>query len=300
MKRIDKNTYRDVFNVYGKDYLRDSRVTGEFVPSLSSESLYSNFSKNDYKRTAHPEGSRFEGWLQVLLEEAGGRCCYCMRELTENEISVEHLVPENFRGLNENDEYGFYAGIASEIRDYVELGSQSALHYDGNTDIDSITKFPHLIAHSNLFPACKKDFGCSCNNHRGNNRILPMMLMDNVEDFVVYNDEGKMEILYPDRDILNRTLEALDINTPELKRIRKLWYLFSRIGINPLQEEHSENYQVDSLLRQALGWLDNTGRIPDEYLSYFNDEASVLSRFNDFLQYSWFYDYYTRKYPPQP
>lgn len=83
-------------------------------------------------------------------------------------------------------------------------------------------------------------------------------------------------------------------------KIRKLWYLFSRIGINPLQEEHSTLRDVVSLLRRALG-LTDADIIPLEFRDYQRvEEDGSLRKFNLFLQYSWFYDYYTRKYPPQP
>ena len=212
-------------------------------------------------------------------------------------------MPENFGSgkdaLDEQEEYDYYAGVSADIHNNVELGSVFDANAQANAGrIDDIARFPHLIAHSNLFPACKNDIpGCSCNNFRGNKRVLPLMLMDDVETFVDYTEEGKMELLFEDIDMVQKTLEALDINTNELKLIRKLWYKFSRMQIRLDENTELTSERVNGWLRDVLH-LGETDVIPLEYQDFAQEEADgSLRKFKLFLQYYWFYDYYLNKYP---
>lgn len=301
MKRIDKSLYREEFNVYSRDYLRDHlNRQGKFVPKLAEKKTYTDkFSANRYKKTAHPENSRFQGWRDILLAETRGRCCYCMRHLDKDLMSFEHIVPE----ICEEADYDYYAEKSVDIREYVMLGikfDQEA--QNGLIDIDSLTKFPHLIAHSNLFPACQDSGnGCSCNNHRKNYKIIPLMLMSDIEDKVNYTEEGEMELLYDEDEdkMVSKTLTHLDINMGILKTIRKLWYKFSRKQIF-VRWDHAIDYgEMDALMRCALD-LSVADIIPLEYQDLIRQEDDgSLKNFSLFLQYNWFYNYYIHKYPLQ-
>ena len=301
MKRIDKSLYREEFNVYSRDYLRDHlNRQGKFVPKLAEKKTYTDkFSANRYKKTAHPENSRFQGWRDILLAETRGRCCYCMRHLDKDLMSFEHIVPESC----EETEYNYYAEKSLDIREYVELGSKFDEEAEnGPIDIDSLTKFPHFIAHSNLFPACQNTgHGCSCNNHRGKERILPLMLMSDIEEKVNYTEEGEMELLYDEDEdyMVSNTLTHLDINMGILKTIRKLWYKFSQKQIVIPRNFAVDFGEMDTLMRLALD-LSPTDIIPLEYQDLTREEKDgSLKNFSLFLKYNWFYTYYSNKYPLQ-
>lgn len=297
MKHIDKSQYRTEFDIYTTKYLKDAQTdNGDFYPQLSSKSSYEDgFSESKYKtHTVAP--SMFKGWLNVLKreQEENGRslCCYCMRELQGNDISVEHLIPESFEGLDMQDEYRFYCTKASELKHHVVLGSTfDKISHRIRIDVSQLHRKPHLIAHSNLFPACKVDFGCSCNNNRGNKRILPLMLMDGVEDWVIYNPEGKMQIMYTeDLPAVIGTLMHLNINDETLVQIRHLWYLFSRKHLLPTLANASTEAGMQSLIEQAFD-----GNVDKDYQQYYsNDYYRALVP-----QYNWFYTYYLNKYPLQ-
>lgn len=301
MKRIDKSQYREEFNVYSRDYLKDHlNRRGVFVPKLADKKTYTDkFSATKYKKTAHPANNRLQGWREILLAETNGRCCYCMRHLDKDVMSFEHIVPE----ICEEADYDYYAEKSVDIREYVMLGikfDQEA--QNGLIDIDSLTKFPHLIAHSNLFPACQDTCnGCSCNNHRKNYKIIPLMLMSDIEDKVNYTEEGEMELLYDEDEdkMVSKTLTHLDINMGILKTIRKLWYKFSRKQIF-VRWDHAIDYgEMDALMRRALD-LSTTDIIPIEYQDLIRQEDDgSLKNFSLFLQYNWFYNYYIHKYPLQ-
>ena len=305
MKRINKTSNRDTFNIYSKDYLSDNQnKKGVFVPNLSDKKSFKKFSDKKYKTTAHPAGSTPDGWLKILLDETEGLCCYCMRHLPADEVSVEHLIPENFGGLENTDEfqeYEYYAQNAPDILNNVVLGSV----FDEEAkrtfiDIEGIIRYTHLVAHSNLFPACQDNSpGCSCNRHRDNNRILPMMLIDGIENKVEYTPEGKMELHHEDDQMVKQTLTHLDINSPTLISIRKLWYKFSRKGVF-CEWNHTVTYpEMDNMVRIALD-LAITDIIPSEYWDLLKEESDgSLKNFQLFLQYNWFYTYYLNKYPLQ-
>lgn len=297
MKYIDKSIHRREFDAYTKQYLTDARTKdGDFIPKLASKSSYDGFSNQKYKKMAIPEGSTYRGWLDLLLKEQDCRCCYCMRELNEDEVSVEHLVPESFEGLDETEEYEFYCSKASSIRDYVMTGNAfDHLVDEGQLDIDSLERMPHLIAHSNLFPACKTGCdGCSCNNNRGNKRILPLMLMEDVEGWMYYDKEGEMVLTYHETKIADDTISYLDINTPTQKEIRHLWYLFSKKRIDPNVARAASFTEKEQQMKTAF----DVGKImdlPSTFFKYFTDDGY----WKLFLQYNWFYNYYLDKYPIQ-
>lgn len=292
MEHIDKSKYRKEFDAYTLCYLHDAKMQdGCFYPKLESKESFGAFSANKYKNTSVPVGTQFDGWLSLLLHEQNGRCCYCMRKLKPNEISVEHLVPESFNGLDENEEYRFYAGLTEEIRDYVVTGSVfDQMAMESIINLEQLKRMPHLIAHSNLFPACSvNSLGCSCNNHRGNHRILPMMLMGETEKWLDYSTDGELRIFFPDVDISRSTLRYLDINCKTLREIRHLWFLFSRKQLHP-ENENLSIREKDSLLRTVLD-LDAEIVIPLDYQKY----LLKPTYWNLLLQYDWFFFYYLHK-----
>ena len=294
MKYIDKSVLRSAFDAYTKTFLlRRLQADGTFSISLASKKSWLDFSDQKYKRTAIPSGSPFSGWLDVLLREQEGRCCYCMRQLSPNEVSVEHLVPESFNGLDEEEEYAFYSEKAPSIRDYMMLGSQfDAMSREQRVEVNNLVKMPHLIAHSNLFPACSHECGCSCNNHRGNKRILPLMLMADVSEWLTYEEDGSLSLHYHDARLAAETIEHLDINTSTQCEIRRLWYLFSRIQVTPQIASEATPADRNRYLTTAFG-LPTLMDLPEEYRKYFYEERYWTL----FLRYNWFYDYYSNRFP---
>lgn len=303
MKYIDKNPLRGSFNEYTRAYLHEAYSDGTFIPKLNEITSYANFRAKKYFKTSIPIGSEYEGWLDILLKEHNGRCCYCMRRIEREDVSVEHLVPESLPEGREEEEYQYYANYAPEIRTHVMTGNAfDKLVEETDVDIDLHVKMPHLIAHSNLFPACNtKEYACSCNNHRGNKRILPLMLMPDIEHKVEYTEQGLVELLYPETTDMSvkNTIDALDINSNHLQAIRKLWYKFSRKGIYMEWNDDISFDKMDSLIRQALD-LAPYEVIPLEYQDFTREDGGSLKNFSLFLKYNWFYSYYSNKYPINP
>lgn len=297
MIRIDKSVYRKDFDEYSKEFLKNKQIqkgvqSGKFIVKFKDPICFKKFfSDKRYKYTSIPQDSRFRGWFPILLQETGGRCCYCMRQLPTDEVSIEHLVPETLEGLSDSENYNFYAGLSSDIRDYVISGAEfDEQSKKQHIDVNTLTRFPHLIAHSNLFPACRDSLGCSCNHRRGNKKILPMMLMDGIESIVEYAIDGHIKLKYTDVSVVITTFENLKINNDTLVQIRHLWYLFSRRQINPTTQNALTKDQMKTFIEQAFD-----GNVDNDYKQYYeNDYYRTLV-----LQYNWFYDYYLKQYPIQ-
>ena len=87
MKYIDKNPLRGSFNEYTRAYLHEAYSDGTFIPKLNEITSYANFRAKKYFKTSIPIGSEYEGWLDILLKEHNGRCCYCMRRIEREDVS---------------------------------------------------------------------------------------------------------------------------------------------------------------------------------------------------------------------
>lgn len=297
MQFVDKSYNRDSFNEYTRDYLHKSQVAGGtgFIPKLADKTAYENFSNPVWKYQKISPQNPYDGWLSILMNDSDNRCCYCMCRLSETkDISVEHLIPESIPKADEADEFAFYAKHAPYLRDNVITGrSFDNLAEQGVLDIDQDPHMPHLIAHGNLFLACNNKIGCSCNNHRHNSRILPLMLMPDVNTWTEYDSDGNFMLSHPSVDDSRTTLGYLNLNDPTLIRIRRLWYLFSRKGICPSANRTYTTDEIDSMLRSALDIQDETSVIPDEFIQFITEDHY----WTRLLKYDWFYTYYLDKYP---
>lgn len=301
MKYIDKSGRRDEFNEYTVKFLQDCRTPeGRFYPCPSNTECYESFSNRKYKRgVVFPDPAK-TGWLQILLDEQDRYCCYCMRRLEEDEVSVEHVVPESLEGFDEREEFGFYAAHADCIDNHVALGSEVAQQaFPTNESVAALTKFPHLIAHSNLTAACMwkktsgEEIGCCCNNSRQNNRILPFMLMPDVEQHVIYSTDGTLQVLYPNTDnIVVDTIKRLNINNDTLKEIRHIWYLISLTQYNYHYIANLDEVERSALFK-TLFLKNSFAEVEERYRKYahgINSQTPVY--WNLLMKYDWYLDYY--------
>ena len=296
MRYIDKSVRQHDFDKYSRAYLKEARQSdGTFVPPINNDSSYKDgFSNRKYRAPLTGDG-----WQQILLEEQDGLCCYCMKRLKADEVSVEHLVPENFdNNQNPQAEYAYYARFAPRIASYVELAEDfSKRRFMSDADIDAVRRMPHLIAHSNLFAACQhkknsKEVGCSCNSHRGNIPIMPLMLMNNVGSLVKYEENGDVSLLLQDVRESERILSALDINCDNLRQIRRLWYLAKHQQVPVLDiTSMNDGQRVEFIL--GLFGVEEIFDLDVDYQKYcrFGNEGED-AYWKLFLQYDWFYHIY--------
>ena len=111
--------------------------------------------------------------------------------------------------------------------------------------------------------------------------------MQDVEDWVIYKENGKVFILHEDIQSVEATYKNLRINGETLVQIRHLWYLFSRKQIKPTALSATDENQMKKFIEQAF---DNN--IDAKYHKFYNNEYYR----NLLQQYNWFYNYYIHKY----
>ena len=53
------------------------------------------------KRRRGPEAKRRRWLIRCLVNASGGKCCYCDKQCTRDEMTVDHIVPLSRGGLDE-------------------------------------------------------------------------------------------------------------------------------------------------------------------------------------------------------
>lgn len=309
MKYIDKERYHDEAHAINVRFLKDCyEDLDNPYPSPKDPSLFDDFSKPDY---AYGKGNT-PGWRPLLHKEQDGRCCYCMRRLSEErtKANYEHVIPRSLRGEQGREEYAYYTKHAPALQKYVALADVFAeKKFASKEDLEQEEKMPHTIALANLLAACngvrdsEYSRGCCCNHDRSDGRILPIMLMEDAADRVRYDENGILSIVGQDAS-WKKIIDELNDKT--LQEIRSIWYHISRTTYRPeniraLYEEQdmlTRSRGLIELFKQAYG-KDNFKDIPQEVQRYAPltrpdapEESAPYFYLSTLLAYDWFYDYY--------
>lgn len=221
MMFINKRPYLNKEHDADVRFLKDcfDENTKTFYPDVDSEQIYEDFKKPRYRKGKN-------GWDSILLSEQDGRCCYCMRRIDNIKYNIEHIIPRNIETDDHHSEYRKYASVSTLLMDNVMLAEdfkQLPIHND--RDISNSKKMPHRIALTNFALSCNGirkniDNGCCCNGVRGNDFLLPLMLMPDVVKLIRYDDNGLM-ILYPKEESWSKIVQTL--NGDSFKEIRVIW-----------------------------------------------------------------------------
>lgn len=296
MKYIDKYklhvcahaiNVRFIENRYNED--------GKLNNSLQdNKKTFKAFSKPQYK-------SGDNGWKRLLLEEqkfnGASRCCYCMRKLdnTTGKINIEHVIPQSLSGADGINQYAYYSSKASALKDFVEMkDSYSKRTFSSKADISKENKMHHVIALSNLTAACngKRDTfdstGCCCNSARGNQKIMPIFLMEQAETDVKYDANGILTITSDDG-----TLTGIinDLNETTLQEIRSVWYHLSKIQ-KDISNAESMNIADRIVWFKSAYSTDDFTSLPEYVQRYVGNIATGDDTYwHLLLAYDWFYYY---------
>lgn len=253
MEYINKN-HAPRANAIIDAYLRNITIPSLYRPRELYQGFSSQFGRNNLINN-------------VLLPEQGNRCCYCMRSMPS---TIEHIIPECVpsNGLN----YYFNIGLGGLIEANI---CHTRVYMEGNS---TPGQYPHEVAYYNYAMACSK-----CNNERrGNKEIYPLFLIPNIKQQVIYNRNTGKIFWSNDPDILNPTIEKLELNGEQLKAIRSVW-IFGHD--NPTQTYSTPDTvnsinEREELVYRAFGnalMNDNCISI-DAYLSLLNEEGWRLVR----------------------
>lgn len=309
MKYVDKYRRHEEAHDFNVRYLKNR--FGKSFPN--GREPYKKFKRKYGGDNEHP------GWKHLLLEEQDGRCCYCMRRLSEEKeaVNYEHVIPCSLEGKRGQEEYAYYAEQAPALRDFVEMADVfaekfrilSMREFASVDDLDRLEKMPHTIALANLLAACngirnqKYSRGCCCNHSRSDDRILPVMLMKDAVHRVQYDKNGILSIVGQEAS-WKKIIDELNDKT--LQEIRSIWYYISRTTYRPeniraLYEEQDmlmRSRGLIELFKQAYG-KDNFRDIPQEVQRYVPltrpdapEEGESNFYLSTLLAYDWFYDYY--------
>jgi len=244
----------------------------------------SNYSQIDY--TGQPFRINLRPELKLLLlTEQKYRCCYCMRQLANDDTTtLEHIVPKSTKTQVELDKYTHYP----LIRDNVCLQSV----FDSATVKLATPQFPLEIAYENLAASCRGDFpgGATyhiCNHKRENKFIEILFYKSTINDEISYRKAG---LLLSSNSSYDATIITLNLNYDSLERIRQVWYHISAEEISDILSAASESDR-NAILTLNLISLPQAKRI--QLIADFKTETF----WNMLMQYKWFHQYYRTIYP---
>lgn len=315
MEYIDKHNHLEEGNSYSLNYLCDSfdEEEQDFKPSIGTKQTYKDFSKKKYRYGEGLEETR-KGLEPLLVDEQGNRCCYCMGRIESHKVTIEHIIPESFKGLNEQEEFNFYTEQAYVLAENVELASLFAKRkFASKEEVCQVDKFPHLIAYVNLTASCRglineKGKSCFCNNPRGNKRIIPLMFKSDTPKSVGYTKQGLFITSGYDEKYINNTIDGLGLNHNTLKQVRELWYRISRTDKTVEDIQRITTIQAKMSLITTLFGLENYTQVHEQWQTYApipkydkdktreEIENTPTPYWDLFTKYDWFYGYYKRNY----
>ena len=205
-----------------------------------------------------------KGNLRTLfLKEQGNKCCYCLKEITQEEITIEHIIPQKVS----EEEFNSYLTVP-------ELSTQ-VIHknaFDRSTLNIPPERYPHDLGYNNLIASC--DSSTHCNNKRGNAFISPFMYDDTLLQDISYEPFGSVFTTTTE-------IDALKLNNDFLKMVRRLWHLIAK-KIDTLDEILNQN-TLQNILDELII---NEG---EKYIETFTGETSKVS---EVYRYKWFFNYY--------
>lgn len=299
MRYIDKYRMHEAAHSINVRFMKDCYANDLQNPLPSPDNPMTSF--DDFKKPVYRNGT--DGWKRLLLAEQTfenhPRCCYCMRRLNDSagKINYEHVIPRTLAGNKGKQQYEYYSSHSPALRDHVTMADVFVKNrYVSVNDIDKEAKMPHITALSNLVVACNgtrdsfNSVGCCCNGNRKDDKILPIMLMNEAETCVKYDANGLMSITCND-DTLGKIIDELNAET--LMEIRSVWYHLSKVNI-----DISEALTMP--MKERIDWFkkaydtSNFMSLKDEVRRYsgFGEKDNADTYWKLLLAYDWFY-YYT-------
>lgn len=220
-----------------------------------------------------------------LMNEQHHYCCYCMRKLYLENLTIEHVMPHKVETKEVSHYYHYNNLFNSKIKRLL-VGKNNCRKRL------KVPPYPHFCAYENLVASCdgsiyqtdnpdeesKWKLHKCCNNIRGKAKIIPIFYLKHATSIIKYEKDGELtynEILY------DKTIKILKLEEPTLAFIRRSWA--------KLAQEHSLQEVLrakdDEILREIL---------VDDLNFSVNEQKRLLNRLYWYLlcEYSWFYAYF--------
>ena len=297
MKYIDKYILHREALAINRSFLKDCYAHDIKHPIPSPDDTKGAY--EDFKKPIYRDGQN--GWKQLLLQEQTcygyPRCCYCMRKLNTERglINYEHVIPRTLTDASQHVECQYYFDHAPALHDHVKMGDVfCATSFDTVDDIDREEQMPHTTALSNLLVACngKHDSfhttGCCCNGARGDDKLLPLMLMPEADSAARYDANGLLSVACDD-GTWNKTIDELNETT--LSEIRAVWCRLSKV---PKEVDTADSMKMS----ERIAWFktayhtNNFEALPQSVKRYIGViDGSDDTYWRLLLAYDWFYYY---------
>lgn len=203
-----------------------------------------------------------------FLEEQNHKCCYCMREVSEHDTTIEHIIPQNVE-VNEMKNYQIVPELTLGI-----VHKDTFNKYFHQVPPDN---YPHDLAYNNLVASC--DCKNHCNGGRGNKFISPIMYNQDWINSISYEPTGSV-IVWDE----NISIEALNLDNHLLTMIRKTWKGIAK-KIDSLEQISDEN-ELQNIINIIFSDIDE---YEEKYIETFK---KIPKNIKVLYKYKWFFDYY--------
>lgn len=256
MKYIDKSVHLSQGQQIVDQLLLDAWSDDDH---LYHRADYDGLSQTKYKSTL----------LSNLLQEQQNSCCYCLKEISEGETTIEHLIPQN----ETQTMFSRYLTVPELENNVLHLQS-----FDRRIKIIPPDKYPHDIAYHNLLASCNSK--SHCNNYRKSKFIQPLVYDEDIMDQIIYDENGRAgSEKYGDE------IDHVGISTDRnLIFIRKVWReLATRCTYYDLIDAET----IDGVI------LDLIADSQEDSVALIDNFTGEPSYKNEILRYKWFYNYYT-------
>lgn len=239
----------------------------------------SRYKRLDYKTLR--KNKKFTDFL--LITEQKGFCCYCMRKISSDGLTLEHIIPQNIK-TDLEDELSFY-------EKYIPL-SQVEYQTRINPKIRlTPPPYPHCIAYENLTASCngriyeegdKFRLHACCNNKRKTDKIIPLFFLPRIHSILIYEEDGRLTYT----EEYDSTIKSLNLDCDSLRLIRKVWARIRRKNIkmdDVKTAKNDENLRIDIIVQLQLDRNEERNIKNDVYWELL-------------LEFYWFYQYFSLQY----
>ena len=200
---------------------------------------------------------------EVLIPEQEGRCCYCLRRLDKClKPNMEHVVPNHPK---DDEEWREYMGRTPIVRDNC-CRSDEWLQ-----NPETCVPNPHSIAYENLVMSCDGDLlnsgnrPVSCNLRRRHNDMLPLVLMGNISQILLYRTDGTAFWKDENDQLGEVSISHLGLNTFMLRLVRRVWFV---VNDNNLILDGTTNRE--EFINTIFGLMSQDGLSEEEKHAVFN------------------------------
>ncbi|NBB28672.1 HNH endonuclease [Cellulophaga sp. BC115SP] len=273
MQYIDKSTHR----------IEGHQIIDSFLESswIAQNREYSNFDYDNGLRIrkiilpGNQDISYYSSLKLVILQNQNNYCCYCMKEISDADTTLEHIIPHKTKT---QDKFNQYIGIGfDELDRYVIF----RVNFDRFTYRATHPQYPHDIAYYNLVASCKSNV--HCNHERGSKFLKPLFYDRNIQNKVSYDQEGRAFA-----EAYENELAILKISTNNnLIVYRRIWNELANVDLYP--NPTSDDNINAAILKVALSRNDT-----ELILNNFWDQNRNLipTKKDDLMKYKWFLTYF--------